>query len=63
QRLGLLGPAWKIPEALMPADQLDDDPQNPRHLDEVRRFGPELIVGSGPSAKFITYQVYPLEER
>jgi hypothetical protein len=59
-RRGVLGRAWTIPEALMPAEQLDHDPNNPRNRQEVDRFGPELISGSGQAAAFVTYQVFPV---
>lgn len=56
QELGVLGPAWRIPDTSMPLERLD-----PVWRPELRRFGPELItkLPGGPEA-FATFQVFPV---
>lgn len=54
QRLGVLGPAWSIPEATMPVERLE-----PNQQEELRRFAPALISKAGGVETFTTYQVFP----
>jgi len=55
QQLGLLGPAWRIPQAVMEVERLNRDWQP-----ELRAFGPELITTLGNTEVFATYQVFPV---
>lgn len=55
QKLGLLGPAWRIPQAVMEVDRLNRDWQP-----ELRAFAPELITTPGNTEVFATYQVIPV---
>ncbi|MBS0264151.1 MAG: hypothetical protein JSS02_19600 [Planctomycetes bacterium] len=55
QELGVLGPAWNIPEAQMNLQRLD-----PNWVPELRNWGSPLIVQHGPDDWFLTFQVFPV---
>ncbi|MGQ0636646.1 MAG: hypothetical protein ACT4QC_18705 [Planctomycetaceae bacterium] len=53
QRIGILGPAWPIPEAVMDVSRLD-----PRQQKDLSRFAPELISRRDGKDTLTTYQVF-----
>jgi hypothetical protein len=55
QQLGILGPAWRIPEAVMEVSRLNEGWQS-----ELRAFAPELILRFGNTEVFTTYEVFPV---
>jgi 4-amino-4-deoxy-L-arabinose transferase-like glycosyltransferase len=55
QELGILGPAWSIPEATMDLERLDS-----LWVPELEEWGSELITRGSKGASFVTFQVFPV---
>lgn len=55
QRLGILGPAWPIPEAVTDVDDLD-----PGRRAALETWGQALITRRSGRATYVTFQVFPV---